>query len=1523
MMGLSPFTCLVALLYTAGQWSPVRAGWQYSNPQNYPLVPESGPSPGPAYMVDNTHNYYHVAPDKGKSNGPVWPYSGSLDKYMANLADKTVIRGGYANQSGTRTTQFNGPDTVSASAASGYWLASLASLGAQPLAGGNSYQFYRDVTDFGADNTGKTDATEAINAAVSSWSKAAPNLIGGLNNTRCGKTCGNTFTQGAIVYFPPGTYKICKPVIQLYYTQFIGDAKKPPTIKGCSTFEGIALFDTDPYIPGGSGSQWYINQNQFFRQIRNFVFDLTDMPLSTAENDQPLVPTGIHWQVAQATSLQNLVFNMPKSSSTTAVGIFTENGSGGFVSDLTFNGGSIGWRVGSQQFTARNLKFNNCLTAVQMIWDWGFTWQGIEINGGAVGFNITGTGGPTGQGTGSVSLVDCSINDVPVGILTSKNAATAPNIVLDNTVFKNVAKIVQADGGNTLLSKNSNLWASGKRYNGSVGTTQTGDVIAPGKAKSLLDKNGNLFVRSRPQYEALGTDSFLIATKDGGCKNDGTGDQTLCINAFLLKAVGAKKIAYFPAGIYTVGGTVVIPTNSQVQGSSWSQIQGSGYYFGDLQHPQVVVQVGNKGDVGTMEIVEMLFSVKGNTAGAILMEWNTAAVTQGAAAMWDSHFRVGGGKGTDLDLATCPKLSFNDNCIASTLMFHVTAQASGYFENVWAWVADHDNDASIYDQPDSSITQISIFGARGMLIESQGPSWFYGGGSEHSVLYNYLLSGAKSVYMGHIQTESPYFQPVPAAPVPFDAAPSFANDPDFSQCNVTADSISELCRYAWGLRVIDSTDVTIHSAGLYSFFNEYYQDCVDTHNCQERILEVKGSTGVVIYNLFTVATVNIATGIDGSQILRSDSNQRGFTTEVSVWLPLPGRDHDNIVYVGPDVFTNPTMSCSAPCVLVFPTSHLETPTTITPSSYTTSFEYGTMATATRNGAPTAVFVTTTTTLVISIPPITVSGMPYSNFNITSKGPTPITIYPSVSVPPVTLNLPDGKGGTTSRVIPLPPWPLVDQGPDATNIVTDPGVEPSQTTNPGGLGSSTTYHTGLFSTVVVNGPKITTITFPPTVAAATFSCPATTEIVFATPSVTVRTSCTNSGLFTINFGCPTTKVVSFLASTTASVQVGCTLITQWSTGQAGSSTETPLPTWSNWPLYGSIVPVTTSVSKPQPTDNGVVVPCAVWFFVFCISWGNIHIGAWVWSLPPGIYPPGPPPIGLIRFPSGFNIEGKLPPWPRITIGQDKQLTTDKQPDCETKTAQACTTTTFFSATATKNGATSTTLTSTSKHCETISGCSIRGSDASATTTNVQFGTQTIAPVGSWPSEAWPAADMGEAYSSSVFAALSAALAADDASASGTVISFTPGPAASPTCTSGTGCGGRLCSGFWCVPSPTGHPPAYQDPKDPSSGGFVAPISTIGQTTTPPTSVKATSTSPPPPPPPTSTSPKPSPTFNQPPEFTLCDDAHRCDAWTCPPDGHTPYCLPAGSGPSGPLTSYCGCTQQFKLMANGSSEAVGIL
>ncbi len=48
-----------------------------------------------------------------------------------------------------------------------------------------------------------------------------------------------------------------------------------------------------------------------------------------------------------------------------------------------------------------------------------------------------------------------------------------------------------------------------------------------------------------------------------------------------------------------------------------------------------MLQVGNAGDEGIVELQDLLFTTKGPTAGLILMEWNIAETSTAAAAMWD------------------------------------------------------------------------------------------------------------------------------------------------------------------------------------------------------------------------------------------------------------------------------------------------------------------------------------------------------------------------------------------------------------------------------------------------------------------------------------------------------------------------------------------------------------------------------------------------------------------------------------------------------------------------------------------------------------------------------------------------------------------------------------------------------------------------------------------------------------------------------------------------------------------------
>ena len=89
-----------------------------------------------------------------------------------------------------------------------------------------------------------------------------------------------------------------------------------PVLKAMSNFSGFGLIDGDLYGASGLG---YGATNTFYRQVRNFIFDLTDIPATAAA-------TGIHWPTAQATSLQNCVFIMSDAPGTQQRGIFIEDG---------------------------------------------------------------------------------------------------------------------------------------------------------------------------------------------------------------------------------------------------------------------------------------------------------------------------------------------------------------------------------------------------------------------------------------------------------------------------------------------------------------------------------------------------------------------------------------------------------------------------------------------------------------------------------------------------------------------------------------------------------------------------------------------------------------------------------------------------------------------------------------------------------------------------------------------------------------------------------------------------------------------------------------------------------------------------------------------------------------------------------------------------------------------------------------------------------------------------------------------
>lgn len=149
-----------------------------------------------------------------------------------------------------------------------------------------------------------------------------------------------------------------------------------------------------------------------------------------------------------------------------------------------------------------------------------------------------------------------------------------------------------------------------------------------------------------------------------------------------------------------------------------------------------------------------------------------------------------------------------------------------------------------------------------------------------------------------IQTESPYYQPTPNPPAPFESAVGiFSGDPAYQNCHCGSPGNDA----AWALRIIESSEIYIAGAGLYSWFSTYTQECskyinlqlhrnlprfkciwthkitlnrintVKTRSCQNSLIQLEGNGGDVrIFNLITIGATNMITS-DGNQLTSQDN----------------------------------------------------------------------------------------------------------------------------------------------------------------------------------------------------------------------------------------------------------------------------------------------------------------------------------------------------------------------------------------------------------------------------------------------------------------------------------------------------------------------------------------------------------------------------------------------------------------------------------------------------------------------------
>lgn len=136
------------------------------------------------------------------------------------------------------------------------------------------------------------DSTAAIQRAIS-------------DGNRCGAKCGGSTTKNAIVYIPYGTYMVSSSISVYFGTQIIGDARNVPQLVASPRFVGLGLLSTDVYVsnggigPDGLSLEWYIDTGRFYSQIRNLNIDIR-------RTNAHANICGLHYQVAQATSLHNV-----------------------------------------------------------------------------------------------------------------------------------------------------------------------------------------------------------------------------------------------------------------------------------------------------------------------------------------------------------------------------------------------------------------------------------------------------------------------------------------------------------------------------------------------------------------------------------------------------------------------------------------------------------------------------------------------------------------------------------------------------------------------------------------------------------------------------------------------------------------------------------------------------------------------------------------------------------------------------------------------------------------------------------------------------------------------------------------------------------------------------------------------------------------------------------------------------------------------------------------------------------------
>jgi glucan 1,3-beta-glucosidase len=538
-----------------------------------------------------------------------------------------------------------------------------------------SSQTFRNVKSFGAKGDGVTDDTSAIVTALTQ-----------------GRSSAFSLQTPATVYFPPGNYLVSATLPIWFYTHVVGNAACKPTVT-LKANSGASYVFSATVDPTGE------HTNNFYHTLHH-----VDIAIEPQGNDDVY---GIHWAVAQGTSIRDVSINATGAKG----GLFCENGGGGFIGDLSITGGQVGLAIGGQQWTFRNVSVTQSTQAcVQVLWNWAFAFLGLSVSDCPIGVDFQ------GSAVTSMSIVDSTMSNVGTGIATAYPTRSKA-IVLDRVLTYRVPVIAPGLNGSPTGSQFVTAWRQSYTFTQSQPTPPFDGqgTFPPQRPNQALPNH------ARPSFLSSGTPLNVVA--DAGCKGDGVTDDSDCIQ----HALSSASFVFFPYGTYRITKTISVPPGARLVGDLMAilAVDGTSPVFSQPSDPQPMLLFLPG---APSFLCGFAISALSDAPGAWLIDWKASP----GSAVFDTHFRL---------------------YFGVYGQWHFEPGSSAYVENSWGWTADHDIDTG---------DEITVKVPHGWLVQGDGVQ-LYGTAVEHNFLFNYNFSGASNVATLMMQTESPYWQSPPTS----------------------------------------------------------------------------------------------------------------------------------------------------------------------------------------------------------------------------------------------------------------------------------------------------------------------------------------------------------------------------------------------------------------------------------------------------------------------------------------------------------------------------------------------------------------------------------------------------------------------------------------------------------------------------------------------------------------------------------------------------------------------------------------